>query len=187
MDDKLPKKIGRPAFHLNEEQQETIIEMATQGIQLSDICRRLQINPSVLFRYREKHSDFDMKFARALRHGADVLADSLLGISNKYHDVQVATLESNNIKWILSKRYSRDYGDRIDLNVTQSVDISGALKEAKDRLMLLPRDSDMSLAGNILDIPSTSVSDTAGYLPDAREEVVIEPTQDDDEEIDPLS
>jgi terminase small subunit-like protein len=68
--------------------------------------------------------------------GLEQLADSLLTVADEYDDVQRGRLKSENIRWILSKRKPLTYGDRLEVNLTQTVDIGAALLEAKSRAAL---------------------------------------------------
>jgi hypothetical protein len=40
-------------------------------------------------------------------------------------------------KWLASKLIAKVYGDKLDVNVTSTVDLSGALSEARDRALRL--------------------------------------------------
>lgn len=62
------------------------------------------------------------------------LVDTLQDIARDEPDVQRARLLTDNIKWAASKLMPSTYGDRIDLNVTHTVDISKAMEEGQKRI-----------------------------------------------------
>ena len=55
-------------------------------------------------------------------------------------------------KWRASKHNSKVYGERVDLNVQQSISITNALSEARARLM--PAAALPTLEADIVEIPS---------------------------------
>ena len=72
---------------------------------------------------------------RALR--ADLMADAVLEVSRSdlnERNPNAARNQMNALTWLASKLKPELYGERIDLNVTQQVDIRGALEEAKSRI-----------------------------------------------------
>lgn len=63
------------------------------------------------------------------------MADGLMTVADEVQDVQRARLKSDNAKWLLAKRKPSVYGDKVDIHVTQTIDITGALSEAKKRAL----------------------------------------------------
>jgi hypothetical protein len=55
-------------------------------------------------------------------------------------DVQRAKLVADNIKWSVSRENRTEYGDRVDVEVTQRVDVRVALEAAKRRVLRPMRD-----------------------------------------------
>jgi hypothetical protein len=131
---------GPPAV-LTQEQQDTAIEMASSGESLQTICDSICVAPQYFARYRANAPLFDASFERARLDGLELIADSLMTIADDVEDVQRARLKSDNFKWLLSKRKPKIYGDKIDVNITERVDISLALSEARARVMRATREA----------------------------------------------
>ena len=107
-------------------------------------------------------------FALARQEGLDNLADDLLDIPDTCDDILKARLKSENTKWLLSKRKPQVYGERLDLHVNQTVDISTALKEARARTVLpmcdpgtLPKHEVIEITGKAQENKSDVSSDKA--------------------------
>ncbi len=133
-------KMGRPPsqlknlLKLNKNQITKLFELAISGQTLSAILKSLSIDRWAFETYRANHKDFDYEFRHCLSLGIDAMVDELIVIPDEYTNPIVAKLKSDNIKWLASKRKPTVYGDRLDLNVTSSVDIKAALSEARDRV-----------------------------------------------------
>lgn len=120
---------------LTEDQKKKAIQMAAEGRTLKSIREELNINNFAFYEFRLANPSFSNELARARQEGLEELGDSLLSIPVEEQDVQRARIRSENIRWLLSKRKPETYGDRLDLNVNQTVDIGTALAEAKKRAL----------------------------------------------------
>ena len=58
-------------------------------------------------------------------------------------------------RWIASKHNARLYGDRIDINVAQTISINDVLAQARQRVL------DMRYPGNVLDAQVTDSNTTS--------------------------
>lgn len=81
-----------------------------------------------------KDREAALAYVRAQELRSDLLADETIGIADTETDAQRARNRIDARKWLASKHNSKRYGDRIDLNVTQTLDIGATLAEAKARL-----------------------------------------------------
>lgn len=111
----------------------TVLRMMAEGHIQKDIANALGIGVTTLADWRVRDPLFDRECIRAQDIGFELDADSLKTIADEYLDVQRGKLKSENIKWLLSRRAAFKYGDRLDLNVNQTVDINAALLEARGR------------------------------------------------------
>lgn len=66
---------------------------------------------------------------------AEFYADEIVDIADNELDPQRARNRIDARKWYASRLQPNKYGDRIDLNVTQTLDISAALTAAATRLL----------------------------------------------------
>jgi hypothetical protein len=150
-------KIGRPKappIEYTNEQLDLAIELAAKGESLKTIINSILTSEIHFWRYRQDNPNFQKSFDSARQEGLEHLADALITMADDYIDVQRARLKSDNHKWLLSKRKPTTYGDKVDIHVSQTIDLSGAIKEARSRIET-PRlskeyeNSEMPLAGLI--------------------------------------
>jgi len=116
--------------------KDKIVEMYAEGRLLKDIIAETGIAASTISDWRNKDTVFDASCIGAQNIGFELHADNLLTIPDEYEDVNKARLKSENIKWHLSKRASHRYGDRMVLDINNTIDLKGALVDAQHRLIL---------------------------------------------------
>lgn len=97
--------------------------------------------------------ELSLAYARALEIRSDLLADEALEIADTEQDAGKARNRIDVRKWLASKHNSKRYGDRIDLNVTQTLDISATLQEARTRLLRPMRDQLTAEDAQVIDLP----------------------------------
>lgn len=137
--EKKPVKLGRPVGTVNvltEEQTEKAIELARQGRTHAQIADEICVDLSWLLKHRSRDPNFNQRYTQARLDSSEVMEDEIKTAHDDYADPQRGRLKADNYKWVLSKRLPKVYGDRIDVNLTQQVDISGALEEAKMRTVI---------------------------------------------------
>ena len=120
---------------LTEDEILKALELARKGKSLQEILSEMNVDAGTFQNIRDRDPSFKNLFENARADGLEYLADSLLTVVDDKPDVQKARVHSDNLKWLLSKRKPQIYGDRIELNVNQTVDIGGALAEAKRRAL----------------------------------------------------
>lgn len=131
----MTKEKGLKKGQLTEEQKKLAIDMAAEGKSITQIVDSLCVSNHQFLMLRQNDPVFSESFERARHEGLEHIADNLLVVADEYADVQRARLKSDNAKWLLSKRKPKIYGDKIDVNINQTIDISGALSEAKQRAL----------------------------------------------------
>ncbi len=118
------------------------INLIGQGHTLTEACDRSNITVQTLRSYTRKDEDLNAMYIEADQRGSDAMADALVNIDNhRVHgqsDPKMAKVISDNIKWVLSKRRPKNYGDRVqvDHSVTVDVTITTALDAARRRVPL---------------------------------------------------
>jgi len=146
---------------LTKDEERRAIDMALQGKRLVDIRKELNIGSYEFWDLRENNTDFASAFARARKDGIDDLTETLLTIPDDEPDVQRARLKSDNIKWYASKAKPEVYGDKLDLTVTNNVDLNSALEAARARALPI-RDQHKQIdaqATDYVDITPNSATD----------------------------
>lgn len=130
-------KIGAPKKdppNYTQEQLDLAIDLATKGEPLKVIIDAILTTEYHFWKYRQCTPTFEIAFSQARQEGLEHLADGLITAHSDEIDVQRARLKSDNHKWLLAKRKPSVYGDKVDIHVTQTIDISSALNEARKRV-----------------------------------------------------
>ena len=97
--------------------------------------------------------EMSLAYVRALEIRSDLLADEALDIADTEPDAAKARNRIEVRKWLASKHNTKRYGDRIDLNVTQTLDVAGTLQEARARLLRPVRDQLGVSDAQVIDTP----------------------------------
>ena len=120
---------------ITDSEFESIIKEFAEGPSLTDILKRRKISMFDFSIFRDSTPDRSNRFDTARRAKADVIVEELIGISDTEMNPQVARIRTDVRKWYASKAAPQQYGDRIDINLNQVVDISGALAAANARVV----------------------------------------------------
>ena len=108
---------------------EQICERIAEGEPLTKICKDQQIPAyRTVLSWRVANEEFQHMYARARQDAADTLADEIRELAGR---VERGELEPNAgrvaidaLKWVASKLKPREYGDRAQLDVAASVDVT---------------------------------------------------------------
>lgn len=74
-------------------------------------------------------------YSRAQQSRAEIYAEEIIDIADLEPDPNKARVRVDARKWYASKAAPKKYGDRIDLNVNGTIDIAGALSDARKRAL----------------------------------------------------
>ena len=151
-----------PSFLLTKEQQRVAIEMAAEGESITRIIEELCVTPMAFWQFRQHDPKFQDFFEQARQDGLESIADTLLTIPDTYADVQRGKLKSDNIKWLLSKRKPQVYGDKLELNVHETIDLNDALSQAKSRAATVVPTEGVRIRDAALNLPSESEDEGEG-------------------------
>lgn len=130
-----PVTLIKPTGYLTPEQEQTVLVLALQGKTLKQIREAVGISEYLFSRHKQLNQNFLRMFSLARAEGYDELAEKTLGYADEYVDVQRARLQSENVRWLLSKVKPETYGDRLDLNVAERPDLNAALIAARARAL----------------------------------------------------
>jgi hypothetical protein len=108
---------------------EEICERIAEGEPLTRICKDRQIPAyRTVLGWRVANEEFQQMYARARQDAADTLADEIRELAGR---VERGELEPNAgrvaidaLKWVASKLKPREYGDRAQLDMTASLDVT---------------------------------------------------------------
>lgn len=112
-----------------------IIERILDGSSLKEATKACGIDVFKFNRMLQGDKQAALAYARAVEIRADILADEALHIADTENDAAKARNQIGVRQWLASKLYAKRYGDRIDLNVTQTIDVGATLAEARARLL----------------------------------------------------
>jgi hypothetical protein len=119
---------------LTRDQKESVLSLMEDGTRLGQIAQSLGIHKQRIIDAAEN----DPAFGKAYRQTQTALlqdyAERLLTIADDEPDIQRAALHSRNWQWVLSRRLRAEYGDSVDVRVTERVDVGSILSEARARL-----------------------------------------------------
>lgn len=110
-----------------------------QGRTLTEACDLANIEIPTFKKYVDNDPTLQDLYAEAEVRSYDAMADALVNIDNhKIHgqsDSRMAKVISENIKWVLSRRDPKRFGERIEVKheVTMDRAITDALNAARSR------------------------------------------------------
>lgn len=111
-----------------------VIAQILNGAQLKDAVKSVGMTPQSFFRLLTKDKAAAIAYARAQEIKGDLLADEVVHLADSEGDPAKVRNQMQARQWLASKLNKR-YSERIDLNVTQTLDISSTLAEARARLL----------------------------------------------------
>lgn len=112
-----------------------IIEAVGEGTPIKQAVRDNGISLPTFNEWLSQDRDAAISYARAREIRADALVDEALHIADTETDASKARNQIDIRRWIATKHHSRVYGDRVDLNVSQTLDITATLAEARTRII----------------------------------------------------
>lgn len=116
-----------------------VIELVAEGRTLTAACRDVRMPYGTFRKLLASSETLRDLYAEAEHQSYDLMAEALLEIETHElygtQDARMAKVMSDNIKWLLSKRRPKDFGDKVqvEVNVTADRAIVDALERAKHR------------------------------------------------------
>lgn len=105
-----------------------------EGNSLADMAKSLNIKVKTLYDAIKRDPVTAAEYERVRELQADVEADEIKHIADTELCPQTARNRIDVRKWRAAKFQPKRFGDKLDLTVTQTVDLSGALAEARSRV-----------------------------------------------------
>ena len=116
-------------------QVDHVIHLILEGQPLREAVKAAGLTPQAFNNHLQSDKQAALSYNRALEIMADLLAGEVVHLADGDGDPAKVRNQMQARQWLSSKLYARRYGERIDLNVTQTLDISGTLAEARARLL----------------------------------------------------
>ena len=127
------------------------IKCVAERMSLKDACAAAGLTVAEFHATLGRVRDLAVAYARAREIRADLWADEIVDIADSATDYNKARNQIDARKWLASKHNHRTYGDRVDINVAQTISISDALAEAQLRVLRPACDQPAILDAEIID------------------------------------
>lgn len=127
-----------------------VIDHVLDGAPLREAISRCGLTPHKFAQALQGDRNLANAYARAVEIKADLMADEVVHLADGDGDPAKVRNQMQARQWLASKLYSKKYGDRIDLNVTQTLDIGATLAEARARLLPVRYQQDV-IEGQVID------------------------------------
>lgn len=149
-----------------------VIEEVFEGQLLSAVLTRYGIPRSKFYKAITDYPSLNSYYLLSQQSRGELYVDEIVNIADTEIDPQRARVQIDARKWYASKVIPKKYGDRLDLNVSGSIDIASALAAAKARALparyrSLDDQDELPDNTNEIEQPHT---DTQSVLPDVDEE-----------------
>lgn len=116
------------------------------------------MNVATLFEALENSPELNKKYETVQRAIAEVVSMECLNIADESLDAAKARNQINTRQWVATKFKPDKFGDRLDVNQNTNVNITLALGQAKERLLLPVHDISQDLIQQPID--NTKLIDT---------------------------
>lgn len=126
------------------------------GESVVDYLRDVGMEPQTFYDTLKKNPELQDAYADAKRFRAEILANEIVHIADTEDDPQKARNRIQARQWYASKVSPREYGDRMDINVTQTIDIGSALADARARALRPVCDQRETLESQVVDFMDVS-------------------------------
>lgn len=144
------------------------IAMVCEGVTLKAALSEVGLTRDMFSSTLSSVRELAHAYARAREISADFLVDEALDVVKNEPDVQRAREIANMHRWAAGKFNQKRYGERIDLNVSQTIDVSEALKEARARIVRPVVDQLPAPQAQVIDLqalPAAEPSDKESRAP----------------------
>lgn len=122
---------------ISTERFNEIIDKMYQKVSLTAIFEGDSKEMRSFYTYLETNPGADLEYLRAQQARSELHADDIIYIADNEPDPYRARIMVEARKWYASKMKPNKFGDRIDMNITQTVDINAAIEAAKARTLHL--------------------------------------------------
>jgi hypothetical protein len=129
------------------------IKKISEGKTLKSQLVAYNLHPMDFFAAIKRDAALFDNYALARESRVELLVEELIEIADTEPDPNRARVMIDTRKWYASKMRPDKYGERLDVSVSGSVDIRGALEDAKRRVISL-RDSRNISDAELIDTPS---------------------------------
>lgn len=110
---------GRPSYY-SPEMADRICDLIVEGMGLREIGKIEGMpHAATICRWTVKYPEFREQYARACENRTDAHAEAILEIADTATDANLARLQIDTRKWLMSKLQPKKYGDRTAVEITE--------------------------------------------------------------------
>lgn len=145
-----------------------VLDRMLEGVTLQTALKEYQLAPQQFAKALQGDRNLSVAYVRAQELRSDLLVDEALSIADTEQDAARARNQIDIRKWMAARLHQKKWGDRVDLNVTQTIDIGSTLAEARARLLPV-RDQHETIDAQVIDISDENdpkPSDNQSLIPD---------------------
>lgn len=155
----------------------SIIQSIYDGQSLARSLRALGINIQAFFEAMYSNVELANEYNKAQQARAELLVDEIIDIADHEEDNFRAKNKIDTRKWYAGVMQPGKYGQRVDINLNHTVDINGALSDARGRVLNLPSNQ----YAQVIESQAMTDNSTTDH------KSVAPPQLRENEEIDPFS
>src|ERR1700733_3035257 len=138
-----PFKMSLSPTELNE-----ILIRIAEGESTSSICRRFEMTRYHFIRFLESDTLFFQKVESARKIAAEISVEELKQIVNDAPDAARAKIISDNVKFIAKADSRQRFGEKIDIDMSATLDLTGVLAAANARALPVLNQARPSISNN---------------------------------------
>jgi hypothetical protein len=138
-------------------------EYADKG--LVKVLKKYHVDVSTFFKFLVKHPQLAECFDAMQLARSEVYADEIVTIADEDPNPLRARNRIEARKWAASKFKPAKFGDRIDVNITETIDIRGALADARARSLTVVNSTAIAAPNNTNQIAPAPEQDSASIVP----------------------
>ena len=136
--------MGAVKFAPTPEQEDAILAAVADGQGVGQVCELFGVCTDTLRQYRKRNPDFAARYEEALEHSADsamdALGDMAMEMIKNPSLPSVARARESAFRMLafwIARRHPAKYGDKLDMRVTQQLDMRQVMALADARLAAL--------------------------------------------------
>ena len=138
--------MARPSKYLKKI-ADKILSRYANGETLSAICKDRNIpERHTVYRWRQRYPEFGKAYLLAQEEHVDALVDEAGYIVDTEQNPQLAKVRADHRRWLASRLNRSKYGDKLEVDHKQTIDIGPALLAANKRMQEIG-------AGYVMDTP----------------------------------
>ena len=142
-----------------------VIELISGGKTIQEACAEANVPVATFTQRMSKVPELFTAFINARAAAQVIKLDDCHRIMTEEPDIARAKLQVDFRRWEASKYSPTIFGDRIDVNVNNKIDLSSILNPAEHRLLLSRRSTEKVIDAEIVDSTPRKLESAAGSEP----------------------